>query len=75
MAASNQSIIRIFESPKLDSRVKSANTQRSEQWLGYFLGPCLVYMAYYGIAGIYLTILYGRFRDVRHFPYVYACSL
>ncbi len=27
-------------------------------WLGYFLGPCMVYMAYYAIAGTYLTQFY-----------------
>ena len=48
-----------FLSNKLfDSRIKSANTQRSEKWLGYFFGPCLMYMAYYGVAGTYLTQFY-----------------
>lgn len=42
----------------LNSRIRSANTQRSEQWLGYFAGPCLLYMCYYGIAGTYLTQFY-----------------
>lgn len=45
-------------SPLLDSRVKSANTTGSEKVLGYFAGPCLVYMAYYAIAGTYLTQFY-----------------
>ena len=30
---------RIFGSAKFDSYVKSANTTRSERWLGYFFGP------------------------------------
>lgn len=48
----------LFESRILDSRIKSANTQNSERWLGYFFGPCLLYMCYYGIAGTYLTQFY-----------------
>jgi GPH family glycoside/pentoside/hexuronide:cation symporter len=41
-----------------DSRIKSANTQNSERWLGYFAGPALVYVTYYCIAGSYLTQFY-----------------
>lgn len=47
-----------FSSGFLDSRIHSENTQKSEQILGYFLGPCLVYMMYTGIAGTYLTQFY-----------------
>ena len=49
---------KLFDSPKLDSRIKSANTKASEIWLGYFGGPMLLYMAYYSIAGAYLTQFY-----------------
>lgn len=49
---------RIFSSKALDSRIKSANTQKSEMWLGYFAGPCFVYMVYYAVAGTYLTQFY-----------------
>lgn len=49
---------KLFNSPKLDSRIKSANTQKSEMWLGYFFGPCFVYMVYYAVAGTYLTQFY-----------------
>ena len=48
----------LFESKALDSRIRSANTTGSEKALGYFFGPCLVYMAYYAIAGTYLTQFY-----------------
>ncbi|MDO5143958.1 MAG: MFS transporter [bacterium] len=48
----------LFESKLLDSRIRSANTQGSEKALGYFFGPCFVYMAYYAIAGSYLTQFY-----------------
>lgn len=47
-----------FEAKALNSRIQSANTQTSEKILGYFLGPCLLYMVYYGIAGTYLTQFY-----------------
>ena len=49
---------RLFQSPKLDSRIKSANVQRSEQWIGYFASPMLLYMAYYGMSGSYLNQFY-----------------
>ncbi len=49
---------KIFSSPKMDSKIKSANTQPSEIWLGYFAAPTLLYMAYFSIAGTYLTQFY-----------------
>lgn len=48
----------LFSRKIFASKINSANTQKSEMWLGYFLGPCLVYMVYYGIAGTYLTQFY-----------------
>lgn len=48
----------LFVSKWLDSRIHSDDTQKSEQILGYFIGPCLVYMMYYGVAGTYLTQFY-----------------
>ena len=51
-------VSRVFSAPALDSRIKSANTQASEMWLGYFAGPCFVYMVYYAVAGTYLTQFY-----------------
>ena len=48
----------LFAKPFLESKITSANTQKSEMWFGYFFGPCLVYMAYYCIAGTYLTQFY-----------------
>lgn len=47
-----------FSSKLLNSRICSENTQKSEQIFGYFLGPCLVYMMYNGVAGTYLTQFY-----------------
>lgn len=54
----NKIKMRLFDSPLLESRIKSANTQKSELLLGYFAGPCLLYMGYYAIAGTYLTQFY-----------------
>lgn len=47
-----------LSSPIFNSRIRSANTQNSERWLAYFAGPAMVYIAYYGIAGAYLTQFY-----------------
>ena len=41
-----------------NSKIDSVNTQKSEKWLGYFTGPCLVYMVYYAVAGPYLMQYY-----------------
>ena len=49
---------KLFNSPRMDSRIQSANTQKIEMWLGYFAGPCFVYMVYYAVAGTYLTQFY-----------------
>lgn len=49
---------KIFESNLLNSKITTENTSKSEQILGYFLGPCLVYLVYTGIAGTYLTQFY-----------------
>lgn len=49
---------KIFDSPLLRSRIRSEDTQRSEKILGYFVAPCLLYMMYMGVGGIYLTQFY-----------------
>lgn len=48
----------IFSHRWLRSRIQSENTTRAEQALGYFVGPCLAYTMYSGIAGTYLTQYY-----------------
>ena len=53
-----KSVERLFSSPVLRTRVVSEDTKAAEKWLGYFLGPCLVFMAYSGIGGTYLTQFY-----------------
>ena len=58
MSSNQKGVFRVFNSGALNSRITSANTQSSEKWLGYFVGPCLMYMVYYGVAGTYLTQFY-----------------
>lgn len=48
----------LLDAAVFNSRIKSANTQNSERILGYFLGPCLLHMMYYAVAGTYLTQFY-----------------
>lgn len=48
----------LFSSRATDSRIKSANVQNSERWLGFFTGPGMLYIAYYVVAGTYLNVFY-----------------
>lgn len=48
----------IFDSPALDSRIKSANTTASERWIGFFASPAIIYMAYITMSGTYLNQFY-----------------
>lgn len=50
--------LNIFNKPIFDSRVKSENTTFTEKWLGYFLGPAGVAVAYVILAGSYLNMYY-----------------
>ena len=47
-----------FSARIFNSLVKSEDTTRCEKVFGYFLGPCLVYTMYSGVAGTYLTQFY-----------------
>lgn len=48
----------IFSSRLLRGRIRSDDTTKSEQILGYFLGPCLAFMMISGVSGTYLTQFY-----------------
>ena len=48
---------KLFNSPKLDSHIKSANVQKSERRLGFFTGPMLIYMAYFCAHKRFICIL------------------
>ena len=49
---------KLFASPGMNSRIKSANVQNSERWLGYFVGPGILYISYFVVAGTYLNVFY-----------------
>ncbi|MGN1022718.1 MAG: MFS transporter [Lachnospiraceae bacterium] len=50
--------MKIFDHKIFDSRIRSANTERSEKVMGYFVGPMLMYMMYVTLGGSYLTQFY-----------------
>lgn len=52
------SLSKVFQSPLLSSRIKSANVQNSERWLGYFLGPAFVMTMFYICGQTYLNMFY-----------------
>jgi len=54
----NLSKSRLFSSPRLDSRVRSANTTNAERWLGYFFGPALAMTMFYISGQSYLNQFY-----------------
>lgn len=49
--------------PAFDSRIKSSEVTKTEQWLGYFAGPALVATLYAAVSGSYLNSFY---TDVLH---------
>ena len=58
MKTKGTGLFKSFNAPILNSRIKSANVQNSERWLGFFTGPGMVYIAYYVVAGTYLNVFY-----------------
>ena len=51
-------ITKIFGAKIFTSRIKSANVQNSERWLGYFLGPAFVMTMFYICGQTYLNMFY-----------------
>jgi len=49
---------RLMSSPKFNSRIKSANVQNSERWLGHLLGPAFVLSMFYISGQSYLNTFY-----------------
>ena len=49
---------KIFSKRIFCSLAKEEEVKKPEQILGYFVGPCMVYMIYSGVAGTYLTQFY-----------------
>ena len=48
----------LFSAPRWDSRIKSANIQKSEKWLGYFAAPALIMCMFYMCGQTYLNTFY-----------------
>lgn len=49
---------KVFANGALDSRIQSANVQKSEKWLGIFTGQGLIAMIYTLTAGTFLNVFY-----------------
>ena len=47
--------LRLLDAPAMNSRIKSANVQKSEKWLGYFAGPAIIMCMYYMCGQSYLN--------------------
>lgn len=63
---------KLFASPKLDSKIKSANTTNKEKWLGYFLGPVGAATLNFTVIS-YVNVFYTDVLDLTHsFPWVAA---
>lgn len=50
--------MQLFNSPVLNSRIRSANVQNSERWFGYFIGPAFIYCMFYMCGQTYLNQFY-----------------
>lgn len=65
-------MMKLFSSKAFDSRIKSANTTRSEKWLGYFLGPVGAATLNFTVVS-YLNVFYTDVLDLTNaFPWVAA---
>lgn len=62
----------LFEKHSLDSRIKSANTQNSERWLGHFFGPMGAFLLNATIIS-YVNVFYTDVLDLTNsFPWAAA---
>lgn len=48
----------LFTSPRWDSKIKSANMQKSEKWLGYFVAPAIIMCMFFMNGQSYLNTFY-----------------
>lgn len=53
-----RAMTRLFSKPLFNSRIKSENMQKSEKWLGYFIGPAVVMCMFYMCGQTYLNTFY-----------------
>ncbi len=48
----------LFSSPRWDSKIRSANMQKSEKWVGYFAAPAIIMCMFYMNGQTYLNTFY-----------------
>jgi GPH family glycoside/pentoside/hexuronide:cation symporter len=48
----------MLEAKLFNSRIKSANVQASERWLGYFAGPGIMAISWLAVSGTFLNLFY-----------------
>lgn len=56
----------LFEHPMLRTRIRSANVQRSEKWLGFFAAPAFIMCMYYMCGQSYLNTFYTDVLKMSH---------
>lgn len=56
----------LFDRPVMNTRIKSANIQRSEKWIGFFLAPALVFCMFYMCGQTYLNTFYTDVLKMSH---------
>ena len=56
-------MMKMFSYPVFDSRIRSANTQNSEKWLGYFVGPIGAAVLNFTVVS-YLNVFYTDVLDL-----------
>lgn len=67
-----KSTLPLFEHHALDSRIKSANSQRSERWMGHFFGPMGAFLLNATIVS-YINVFYTDVLDLTNsFPWAVA---
>ena len=61
-------MFKIFNSPKFDSRIKSQDVTRKERWLGYFVGPGLIFTTNACVMGF----INNYYTDVAQVSYLWG---
>lgn len=63
-----KSLIRmpLFDKPVMQTKIRSANTQKSEKWLGFFTGPAIVFCMFYMCGQTYLNTFYTDVLKMSH---------
>lgn len=56
----------LFDKSMMRSRVKSANTQKTEKWIGFFVAPAIVFCMFYMCGQTYLNTFYTDVLKMSH---------